>query len=100
MRVMRGLLGDRYEVIEEALSGRTTVFDAPFSPGRNGRDYLLPCLWSHEPVELVIIMLGTNDLKAFHRLSANEIASGAGALVDLARRSLSGPGGMAPAPSR
>jgi lysophospholipase L1-like esterase len=95
--VMRGLLGDRYEVIEEALGGRTTVFDAPFSPGRNGRDYLLPCLWSHEPVDLVIIMLGTNDLKAFHGVTANEIASGAGALIDLARQSLAGPGGTPPA---
>ena len=95
--VMRGLLGDRYEVIEEALGGRTTVFDAPFSPGRNGRDYLLPCLWSHEPVDLVIIMLGTNDLKAFHGVTANEIASGAGALIDLARQSLAGPGATPPA---
>jgi lysophospholipase L1-like esterase len=95
--VLRAALGDGYEVIEEALSGRTTVWDSPLAPGRNGRDYLLPCLWSHEPVDLVIIMLGTNDLKAIHRLSANEIASGAGVLVDLARQSLAGPGDTPPA---
>jgi lysophospholipase L1-like esterase len=95
--VMRRLLGEDDEVIEEALGGRTTVFDAPFSPGRNGRDYLLPCLWSHEPVDLVIIMLGTNDLKVIHGVTANEIAVGAGALVDLARQSLAGPGDTPPA---
>lgn len=95
--IMRGLLGDGFEVIEEALGGRTTVFDSPLSPGRNGRDYLLPCLWSHEPVDLVIIMLGTNDLKRFHGVSADEIASGAAVLVDLARQSLAGPEGTPPA---
>jgi lysophospholipase L1-like esterase len=94
--VMRAQLGDGYEVIEEALSGRTTVWDSPLAPGRNGRDYLLPCLWSHEPVDLVIIMLGTNDLKHFHGVTANEIASGAAVLIDLARQSLAGPGGTVP----
>ena len=95
--VMRAQLGDGYEVIEEALSGRTTVWDSPLAPGRNGRDYLLPCLWSHEPVDLVIIMLGTNDLKRVHGVTANEIASGAAVLVDLARQSLAGPGDTPPA---
>jgi lysophospholipase L1-like esterase len=94
--VMSTQLGDGFEVIEEALSGRTTVWDSPLAPGRNGRDYLLPCLWSHEPVDLVIIMLGTNDLKAIHGVTANEIASGAGVLVDLARQSLAGPGDTPP----
>jgi lysophospholipase L1-like esterase len=95
--IVRALLGDGYEVIEEALGGRATVFDSPLSPGRNGRDYLLPCLWSHEPVDLVIIMLGTNDLKRFYRLTADEIASGAGVLVDMARQSLAGPDDTPPA---
>ncbi len=94
--VMRAALGDEYEVIEEALGGRTTVWDSPLAPGRNGRDYLLPCLWSHEPVDLVIIMLGTNDLKRIHGVTANEIASGAGVLIDLARQSLAGPSGTPP----
>lgn len=94
--VMRADLGDGYEVIEEGLGGRTTVWDSPLAPYRNGRDYLLPCLQSHAPVDLVIIMLGTNDLKAIHGVGAPEIASGAGVLVDLAYQSLSGPGDVPP----
>lgn len=94
--VMRAALGEGFSVIEEALGGRTTVWDSPLGPWRNGRDYLLPCLWSHAPVDLVVIMLGTNDLKRIHGLSASEIASGAGVLVDLARQSLAGPGGAPP----
>ena len=54
---MRNILGDGYRVIEEGLCGRTTVFDDPTSPYRNGFDYLQPCLESHSPLDLVIIML-------------------------------------------
>ena len=56
-------LGEGYLVIEEGLSGRTTVFDDPLHEGLAGIDYILPCLMSHEPVDLLIIMLGTNDTK-------------------------------------
>jgi lysophospholipase L1-like esterase len=94
--VMRIALGEGYEVIEEALGGRCTVWDTPLSPGRNGLAYLAPCLESHEPVDLVIIMLGTNDTKRIYGLTAPEIASGASVLVDVARGSLAGPGGTPP----
>ena len=90
--LLASLLGPRYHVVEEGLNGRTTVRNDPYSPGRNGAEYLQPCLWSHAPVDLVTIMLGTNDLKAWFAASAVEIAAGAGVLVDLARTSLSGPG--------
>jgi lysophospholipase L1-like esterase len=94
--ILRAALGAGHEIIEEGLGGRTTVFDSPIAPGRRGSDYLLPCLWSHKPVDLVIIMLGTNDHKRIYGVTANEIASGAGVLVDLARQSLAGPGGLPP----
>lgn len=94
--VLRAALGDGYEVIEEGLNGRTTVWDSPLSPHRNGSSYLTPCLLSHEPVDLVVIMLGTNDLKAIYGVGAAEIASGAGVLVDQALASLAGPGGSPP----
>ena len=74
---MEAALGDGYEVIEEGLNGRCTVWDSPSTPGRNGLDYLLPCLLSHAPVDLVIIMLGTNDLKRIYGVTAAEIACGA-----------------------
>ena len=90
-RVMARALGAGYEVIEEGLNGRTTCWDTPLTPGRNGLTYLLPCLLSHAPVDLVIIMLGTNDTKRIYGLGAPEIAGGAARLVEEARSSLSGP---------
>jgi lysophospholipase L1-like esterase len=94
--VMRAALGDAYEVIEEGLNGRCTVWDTPIEPGRNGLTYLAPCLLSHRPVDLVIIMLGTNDVKAIYGKSAPDIACGASALVDAAKGTLSGPDGVPP----
>lgn len=62
-------LGNDYLVIEEGLAGRTTVFDDPLHEGMAAIQYLAPCLKSHEPVDLLIIMLGTNDTK--ERFGAN-----------------------------
>jgi lysophospholipase L1-like esterase len=75
-------LGDKYYLIEEGLSSRTTDLDYDKKPGRNGRTYLIPCLASHNPIDLVILMLGTNDLKIeFHR-SPKDIAHAIKGLVD------------------
>lgn len=94
--VLRRELGSDYWVVEEGLNGRTTVWDDALEPFRNGRDLLLPVLLTHQPVDLVVLMLGTNDLK--HRLgvSARDIAEGAGILVDLVRASACGPASAAP----
>lgn len=94
---MHAELGSAFVVIEEGLPGRTTNWDDPFDVGRNGRPYLLPCLASHAPIDLVIIMLGTNDLKRYFNVSANEIALGVGALVEITVHSGCGPDGQAPA---
>ena len=83
-------------VVEEGLNGRTTLWDDPFMDGRNGQPYLLPCLRSHEPVDLVVVMLGTNDLKTTFGRPAHEIALGVGRLAELALGSGTGPGGAAP----
>jgi lysophospholipase L1-like esterase len=95
-RVMEAALGEGYEVIEEGLNGRCTIWDSEIEPGRNGLTYLLPCLLSHAPVDLVTIMLGTNDLKSVYGNTAAEIACGAARLVDVARGSLAGPDGSPP----
>lgn len=95
--VLRGALGEGYRVIEEGLSGRTTVWDDPIEGAhKNGRTYLLPCLESHRPLDLVIIMLGTNDLKVRFGLNASDIAQGADALAEIALHSGAGPEGGAP----
>ena len=62
--ILQEKLGSEYYVIEEGLGGRTTVWDDPVEDYKNGKKYLLPCLDSHKPLDLVIIMLGTNDLKS------------------------------------
>ena len=61
---MRELLGDGYAVIEEGFNGRTCVFDDPVEGGyKSGVQYLPPCLMSHNPLDAVLIMLGSNDTK-------------------------------------
>jgi len=94
--ILQKELGEDYEVIEEGLNGRTTVWDDPIEGYKNGKEYLIPCLESHRPVDLVIIMLGTNDLKKRFSLSAFEIANGAKVLVNIVQKSKAGPGEIAP----
>ena len=95
--VLRRQLGDGYWIVEAGLNGRTTVWDDPLALHRNGRELLLPTLLTHQPLDLVIIMLGTNDLKHRVNASAAEIAEGAGMLTDIVAGSGCGPdGGAAP----
>ncbi len=79
---MQTLLGVDFRVIEEGCNGRTTIFDDPLEGWKNGLDYLRPCLNSHKPVDIAILMLGTNDLKEAFHASAEKIAGGAALLVD------------------
>jgi lysophospholipase L1-like esterase len=94
--VLRRELGDGYLVIEEGLNGRTTVWDDPIEGYKNGKEYMIPCLETHRPIDLVIIMLGTNDLKMRFSLPAYDIAEGAGVLVDVVLKSEAGPGDGVP----
>ena len=61
--ILQKELKDSAIVIPEGLNGRTTSFEDELRPGRNGATYLDPCLHSHGPIDLVVLMLGTNDLK-------------------------------------
>lgn len=83
-------LGSNYDVIEEGLNGRTTVWDDPIEGYKNGREYLIPCLETHKPLDLVIIFLGVNDLKKRFSLSAYDIANGARVLVQIVQKSNTG----------
>lgn len=74
-------LGEDYLILEEGLSGRTTTFEDPIHEGLSGLSYIYPCLMSHEPVELLIIMLGTNDTKERFGSSAACIALGLKRLI-------------------
>ncbi len=82
--VLQQLLGDDYEVIEEGCNGRTAAFRAPNEPWTWGMDFLTTAIYTHHPVDILAIMLGTNDLKIEFGASAREIAAGVGKLADLA----------------
>jgi len=72
------------------------VWDDPIEGYKNGKEYLIPCLETHNPIDLVVIMLGTNDLKMRFSVSAFDIANGAGVLVDVVQKSATGPSDSAP----
>lgn len=91
------LLGAGYRVIEEGLNGRTTVHDNPLVPYRNGRDYLIPCLQSHQPLDLVVLFLGTNDLADRYAVPPLDVARAAVGLAHLVKTSQAGPGNGCPA---
>ena len=85
--LLQEMLGDEFQVVEEGLSGRTSVVDDPLFEGLNGFSYITPCLKSHSPLELVIIMLGTNDTKERFNLTAYNIAQGITRLAQKAKES-------------
>lgn len=95
--VLRQKLGAGFEVIEEGLNSRTTVWDDPFEGAhKNGKSYLPACLESHAPMDWVIVMLGTNDLKSRFSLNARDIALGAATLLDMILASGAGHQGKPP----
>jgi lysophospholipase L1-like esterase len=89
-------LGPDYRIIEEGQNGRTTVHDDPFTIARKGKDYLPACLESHKPIDIVVMMLGSNDLKAVFNASPGEIATGAGVLAKMILTSDAGPRNQPP----
>ncbi len=73
--VMAEALGEDHEVIAEGLPGRTTVHDDVIEGGmRNGLTVLPAVLHSHRPIDLMVLMLGTNDLKVRFSVTSWEIA--------------------------
>ena len=85
------------EVIAEGHPGRTTVHDDPIDGAhKNGMRALPVLLESHRPIDLVIVMLGTNDCKARFGLRGWDIAAGVGKLAQVVLASDAGPGGAAP----
>ena len=95
--VLAKTLGPSWRVVEEGLPGRTTVHPDPIEGvHKNGLAALPVALESHRPLDLVILMLGTNDLKARFSLVPEDIAAGVERLVLAIRASEAGPGLAAP----
>lgn len=82
-RVAASMLGNEFEVLEEGLNGRTTVHHDPLMADyeTNGRETLAAIMHSHKPIDCVVLMLGTNDLKCHLGLTPYQVANGAGILV-------------------
>jgi len=95
-RVLEDALQGRARVIEEGLNGRTAATDEPSRANRNGFAMLPPLLEAHAPLDVVIIMLGTNDSAPCYGLTAGRIALNCGALIRTVNGSLAGPAGAAP----
>lgn len=91
-RVMAERLGEGWEVVVDALPGRTTDAADPLAPqiggaGLDGLAYLPAALGAHAPLDLVVLMLGSNDLKPQFFRSSFRIALGVGRLIDVVQRS-------------
>ena len=65
-----------YRVIEEGLCGRTTIFDDPLREGRCGIRMLPVILETHSPIDIVVVMLGTNDCKSIYGTTSDLIEKG------------------------
>ncbi|MBL8967071.1 MAG: SGNH/GDSL hydrolase family protein [Spirochaetaceae bacterium] len=90
-------LAPGWRLVDEGLCSRTTVFEDPMSPGRRGLEALPLALESHQPLDLVVLMLGTNDYKRRFSAGDYEIAMGLERLARLVLASSAGRGGRAPA---
>lgn len=80
--VLQNLLGEEYRIIEEGCGGRTTVFEDEISSGRNGLKTLVPCIASHNPLDLIVVMLGTNDLKRRFQVTAWDLGRAMEKIID------------------
>lgn len=86
-----GILNERlglneYRVIEEGLCGRTTIFDDPLRDYRNGVKMLPAVLETNPDIDIITLMLGTNDCKTVYGASAEVIGRGIERLIGIIRR--------------
>ena len=88
--LLQDSLGKGYYVIEEGLNSRTTNLDYHVPPDRNGKTYLPSCLYTHAPIDLVVLALGGNDLKTYFKRSPEQIRDGLGELIKLIKASTYG----------
>jgi lysophospholipase L1-like esterase len=84
-RVTAGLLPG-WEVVEEGLPGRTAQYPDPvMGSAMDGREGLRIALQSHGPLDLLVLMLGTNDVKARFAPTPERVTAGIAGLIDIAQ---------------
>ncbi|MEM1351322.1 MAG: GDSL-type esterase/lipase family protein, partial [Pseudomonadota bacterium] len=95
--VMAKQLGHAWRVIDEGHPGRTAVYDDPIEgEHKNGHRMIKAILESHRPLDLVIVLLGTNDLKARFGAAPGDVSLGVQRIVLEIMNSDCGPSGRAP----
>lgn len=94
--ILQARLGEGYLVEEEGLNGRTTMFDDPLCDCRNGLKCIDYVMTTKYPVDMVILMLGTNDTKAYFNMSSYMIARGAGRIIERIQQGAYSPDGGVP----
>jgi lysophospholipase L1-like esterase len=82
---LQDLLGNTWEVIEEGLNSRGILNgdSRPGKEGRNAMEYIRPCLDTHDPIDYIVLLLGTNDLKAELNLSTEQIGADLKSLIEV-----------------
>ena len=98
--VMGGILGTEYRIIEEAMNGRTTIWENPMMDVRvsaNGLAYFPIAITSQKPLDLIILMLGSNDLKVRYGMTVRDITMCIGQFIKYIKDNPNcGPDGRAP----
>ncbi|MTH97164.1 SGNH/GDSL hydrolase family protein [Roseibium sp. RKSG952] len=95
-RMLQTELGEGFHVVEEGLNGRTTVFEDPMNGDKNGLAHLMTVRKTHMPIDILIIMLGTNDLQTRFQFGAEALGRAMSRLLDYAGRDLDVVEGEAP----
>ena len=92
MEIALNAAGKSVRVTEDCLNGRRTVWEDPFRPGRNGLTGLQQRIEINSPLDLVILMLGTNDFQSMHNFNAWHSSQGIVMLINAIRSSPLEPG--------
>lgn len=80
------MMGSQYRIIEEGLNNRTTAIEPAGEPWLSGACCLEACVRTHMPVDLVILMLGSNDMKSRYRQDENMIGEHIRGLIRTIKR--------------
>ncbi|MFA6467000.1 MAG: GDSL-type esterase/lipase family protein [Patescibacteria group bacterium] len=88
--VLQDILGKEYEVISEGLFGRTFIAEDPNKPYKCGITHLKSILATNKPIDIIIVMLGTNDLKNTYGLSVADIANHLKQTIEFIKKELEG----------
>ena len=82
--ILQNMLGSFFEIIEEGLNSRGIINGdkRPGKEGRSGMEYIVPCLDTHDPLDFIIVFLGTNELKSELNLTSEDIGENLRILIN------------------